>query len=260
MAHSESWAQRLLRGRKSPQELLRRRRYRTPVFLRIYLDHVEEIRFRDPQAALKLARVAPRLARRVPEDAGTGGHREYLENLVRAHAVLAGAYRVTGRDHAAESEYTLAVKIADSGDLSPVARADLNLRRATLGGRGSWTRQQRAKEALELVDAAEAAYRAAQDQRRLAEAHAVRGYVLNEAELFAVAIPYHGKALTLALSLERTKPADPAEGAALARVVKSARLNLAFAVSEAPGAGFAATAFTHIADAYRELRGQREDR
>ncbi|MCP3959250.1 MAG: hypothetical protein GY719_15475 [bacterium] len=207
---------------------------------------------------MKLAQVAPQLAFLVPEDAGANGRREHRENLVRAHAVLAGAYRVAGRDIAAESEYELAVKIADSGDFSPVARADLNLRRATLGRRDSLTRQQRASKALDLVDAAETTYRTAKDRRRLAEAHAVRGYVLNEAEQFTAAIPYHGKALTQALRLRQTKSADPADGAALARVVKSARVNLAYAVSQAPGMGFAATALSHINAAKCELRGRRD--
>ncbi len=258
MAHSELWARRLLRKMKSPRELLRRRRYWTPVFLRLFLDHVEEIRFRDPRAGLKLAKYAPQLALLVPEAGGAEGRREHCGDLVRSHAVLAGAYRVVGRDAAAESEYELAIKIADSGDLSPVARADLNLRRATLGRRDSLTRQQQASKALDLVDAATATYRAAKDRRRLAEAHAVRGYVLNEAEQFTAAIPYHGKALTLALSLKQTKPADPADVAALARVVKSARVNLAYAVSQAPGIGFAATALAHINAANCELRGRRD--
>ncbi len=58
---------------KSPAELLRRRRYWTPIFLRLYLDHVEEIRFRDPRAGLKLAKLAPKLALLVPEAPGPVG-------------------------------------------------------------------------------------------------------------------------------------------------------------------------------------------
>jgi tetratricopeptide (TPR) repeat protein len=240
----------------SPQELLRRRRYRTPVFLRIYLDHVEEIRFRDPRAGLRLAKVAPQLARLVPKAAGDEGQREHREHLVRAHAALASAYRLAGREAAAESEYDLAIKTADSGAMSPLARADLSLRLATRG-RDNQSRQEGWPRALELVGAAEAAYRAAGDRRRLAEAYAVRGYILNEAKHFTAAIPWHGKALKLALSLERAKPADPADVAALARVVEAARTNMAHAVSQAPGTGFAATVFAQIKAAHRELRDRR---
>ncbi len=268
MAQSEKWARRLLREMNSPRDLLRWRRYRTPVFLRIYLDHVEEVRFRDPRAGLKLAKFAPQLALLVPEAGGAEGRREHRENLLRAHAILAGAYRVAGQDTAAESEYDLAVRIAAAEALSPVARADLTLRLATRGRRDNRTRQEGCAEALNLVDVAEAAYHEAGDRRRLAEAHAVRGYVLNEAKRFYAAIPCHGKAPSLALELQRTRPEDPANVATLARVVEAARANLAYAVSEAPSVhavaeapgavyGFATKALDHIAAAYRELRGQR---
>ncbi len=86
----------------------------------------------------------------------------------------------------------------------------------------------------------------------------MRGFVLNEAKRFAAAIPCHGEALTLALNLERTKPANPADVAALARVVEAAHTNLAHAISEAPGNGFAATAFGHINAANHALRGRRD--
>ncbi len=242
---------------RSPRELLRRQRYWTPIFLKIYLDHVEEVRFRDPRAGLKLAKVAPQLALLVPEADGPEGRREHRENLVRAHAALASAYRVVGRDATAEAEYELAVKVAETEALSPVAKADLNLRLATRGQRDDQTRQRQCSAALDLVAAAAATYRAAGDRRRLAEAHAVRGYLLNEAKNFTAAIPCHGQTLALALSLEREKPTDPADVAALARVVEAARSNLASAVARAPGIGFAATALGHISISQRELRGRR---
>ncbi len=118
MAQSEQQARRLLREllrKLNPhQELLSRRRYRTPTFLRIYLDHAQEVCFRNPSAGLKLAKVAPQLALLVPEAAGADGRREHRENLVRAHCILGGAYRAVGRHAAAESEYETATKIADS--------------------------------------------------------------------------------------------------------------------------------------------------
>ncbi len=258
MAHSESWAWRLLKEMKSPRDLLRHRRYRTSIFLRIYLDHVEEVRFRDTRDGLRLAKVAPQLARLVPEAAGSEGRREYRENLVRAHVALASAYQLAGFDVAAETEYERAIEIADSEAISPIARADLNLRLATRGRRGNQAWQERYSRALDLVDAAEVTYRTADDRRRLAEAQAVRGYVLNEAKYFTAAIPCHGKALTLALSMERARPDDPVDVAALARVVEAARANMAYAISQAPGAGFAATALGYISSAQHELRGRRD--
>ena len=248
MAQSEEWARRLLRELKNPRELLLRRRYRTPVFLRFFLDRVEELCFRDPRAGLNLARFAPQLALLIPK---IGGRREHRESLVRAHSVLAGAYRATGRHTAAEAEYERAARVVDSEALSPVARADLNNRRAVLQ-----VRKGRFSEALDLVDAAAATYRTAKDRRRLAEAHGMRGFVLNQARRFAEAIPWHGEALNLALSLKRTA-GDPAEVAALARVVESARANMAHAVMQSPNPAIAGRALDYIPAAHRELRGQR---
>ncbi len=262
MAQSEPWARRLLRELKSPRELLRRRRYWTPVFLRLFLDHVEEVRFRDPRAGLKLAKFGPKLALLVPEAGGVEGRREHRENLLRAHAVLGSAYRIAGDVAGAESEYRLAQQIADSEAVSPVFRADLSKGIATLRAC-----QKRFSEALDLVDAAEGAYREAGDRRNLADVQAVRGYVLNESLQFAAAIPCHGQALSLALELQREKPADPADVAALARVVEAARANMAYAVSEVPSLhavsekrgvyGVATEALKYIGAAYDELRGRR---
>jgi len=238
---------------KSPRELLRRRRYRTPVFLRLYLDHVEEVRFRDPRAGLKLARFAPQLALLVPEAGGPEGRREHRENLVRARAALGAAFRTAGDVVVAESEYMQAKKIADSEAISPIVRGDLSRGLATLRAC-----QKRFDEALALIESAEAAFRAVGDQRRQAEAQAVRGYVLNEAGRFFAAIPCHGEALALALELERAKPADPAEVAALARVVEASRANLAYAVSQDPRDRVAGRVLRQIAAAKRAIRGRRD--
>ena len=250
MAQSESWARRLLRELRNPRELLQRRRYRTSVFLGLFLDHVEEQIFRDPRAGLKLARFAPRLALLVPEAAGEEGRRKHHEAQVRAHCVLGAAYRATGRHNAAESAYQLASEIAEAEGISEIARADLDNRRAVLA-----VRKDRFAEALDLVERATGVYRTAGDQKRLAEAYAMYGYVLNEAERFAEAIPWHGDALNLALRLKRT--AEPADLAGLARVHESARANMAHAVMQSPSPAIAGRALDYIRAGQRELRGRR---
>ncbi|MCP3959661.1 MAG: hypothetical protein GY719_17570 [bacterium] len=251
-AQSESWARRLLRELTNPRELLQRRRYRTAVFLGLFLDHVEEQVFRDPRAGLRLARFAPKLALLVPEAPGAEGRRHHREALLRAHCMLAGAYRAAGLHAAAESEYELAQWVADSEAISPIARADLSARLAVF-----WARKDRFAEALALVAAAAAAYRAAGDRRRLAEAYGVRGYVLAEGRHLAQAVPWHGKALKLALSVKRTAR-DPADVAALARVIESARANMAHDVMQSSSSmATAGTALEYIRACHRELRGRR---
>ncbi len=254
MAHSETWARRLLREMpRDPEELLEVERYRDPTFLRIFLDHVDDVIYRDPRAGLKLARVAPRLAELVPEGRGRGSRRRHREWLIRAHATLGGAYRATGRLDAAESEYALALRIADSLRISPPARANLCRRLAVLRAC-----QKRYVEALELADEAAEIFRGRKDRQGLAAAIATRGYVLNEEGRFADAIPYHGEALRIAG--EALRVAGRKRPAALVRVHQVARVNLADALAQSSGAEAAAEALDQAREAGRALRGQRRCR
>ncbi len=237
----------------NPEELLRRRRYWDLTFLRLFLEHVEGLIIRDPRAGLKFARVAPRLALLVPEGDQPNERRQHREAQVKAHAVFAAALRTIGRPDMADSEYELALKIADSAAISPSARAHLNHRLAVLRAC-----QKRFVEALALVDEAVEIFRRERDSLGLAEALAKRGYVLNEAERFTEAIPHHGEALRLAgealrLAGRRQRPA------AAVRVHRAARVNLAHALTQS-SADNASKAIDHIRAAFRELHGLRRCR
>lgn len=154
-----------------PEDLLRRRRFRDPVFLRLFLAHLDDLLFRDPHPGLKFALMAPPLARLIAEAAsGPAALRVQKEQLVKAHAILAGAYRVSGRLEAAESEYEVALQIADSTAISAAGRVELNHRLAIL--RAS---QNRFADAYALVDEAAETLRAEGKRERLAEARAKRG-------------------------------------------------------------------------------------
>ncbi len=254
MAHSETWARRLLREMpRNSEELLERESYWDPTFLRVFLDHVDDVIYRDPRAGLKLARMGPRLAGLVPEARGPEGRRRHQEQLIRSHASLGGAHRATGGLDVAEAEYARALKIADSSDISPTSRANLNRRLAALRAC-----QKRYAEALALADEAAEIFRHCKDRQGLAAAVATRGYVLNEKGRFAEAIPYHGEALRLAGKALRL--AGRKRPAGLERIHQVARVNLADALAQSRGADVAAMALDHAREAARALRGQRRCR
>ncbi len=254
MAHSESWARRLLREMPSnPEELLECESYRDPTFLRQFLEHVDDVIYRDAKAGLKLARVAPRLAELVPIAKDSKGRRRNQEQLVRAHAALGGAYRATRRLGAAESKYALALEIAESSAITQRPRADLYRRLAVLR---IW--QHRFAEALVLAEDAVEIFRRHKDQQGLAAATATLGYVLNEQKRFADAIPHHGAALRLAGQALRL--AGRRRPAALVRVHQVARINLADALAHSQSPRIASMALDHAREARRALRGQRRCR
>ncbi len=237
----------------NPEKLLERRCYRDASFLRVFLDHVDDVIYRDAKAGLKLARIGPKLAELVPAARGRREKRRHGERLVRAHATLGGAYRATARLKAAESEYALALKIADSAGISPVPRADLYRRLAVLR---AW--QERFTEALALTHEAIEIFRRRKDRQGLAAALAAHGYVLNEQGHFAEAVPFHGEALRLAGEVLRL--AGRNRTAAQQRIHQVARLNLADALSRSQSSEIAGKALEHVLEARRVLRGWRRCR
>ncbi len=261
MPHCQTYVRRLLRKLPSdPAELLERRKYRDPNFLQLFLDHVGDLLYRDLPTGVKYAQVVPRLARLVPEGDEPAEKRQHCEALVKARALCAGAHRIVGRNADAESEYALAFGIADAGPVSPIARADLCHRLAVLRAV-----QKRFAEAHGLASSAVVVCRGVfegcqelAETLALSEALATLGYVLNEAERFAEAIPIHGEALRLAgraLRLAGRRHRSPAA----VRVHRAVRVNLAYALTETSPSR-ASTVISLMQAAFRGLRGLRRCR
>ncbi len=245
MAHSIEWARQLLQELPGePRALLpspgRRRNYADPTFLGLFFDWLDERIYRDPQAGLKWARVAPELARATPEEKGPEGRRAQRKDLVKAHAILGGAYRATSRHAAAEEEYQTALRIAEAESLSPAACAFLMQRLAVLRAC-----QGRPQDALGLL--AEALE--AQPEPGLARSDTLvrRGYVLNGLGRFSESVECLGEAL---------QGIQPEESAAAARTHHCAVQNLAVAMTkwrQAPPW----QALGHVREAKRLLGGRR---
>ncbi len=250
MAHSERWAKRLL-GRLStaePEELFENPSFWDATFLRLYLDRLDDRLFRNPQKALRWAEVAPRLALKVPEEAGPAGRQAHRKALVRAYAILGGAYRAVSRTDDAEGPYRLALRITESARISPEIRADLDLRLAHLRAC-----QGRPAEALRLSDSALETYGSEPCLDR-SRGLLWRGYALAELGRFLEAIESFGEAL------HGIK--NPKESPAAERAYHAAIHNLADAIAKAILAGkmnhaAASTALEYVRMARELLKGKR---
>ncbi len=257
MAHSEGWAKRLM-GRipEKPETILRRPSFWDPAFLRLFLDHSDELVFRDPQTGLRWAKVAPQLALLVPEDGGPpeGGEspddrrrrlaeerQAHREDLVKAYAILGGAYRAVSRPDDAEEPYQTAVRLAASEAITPAARADLDQRLSYLR-----ICQGRLDEAEALLSGALEALDDS-DPVLLADVLLKQAYIHAELERFAEAIDLEGKALRMV---------NPKSSLAAARVHHSGVHNLAYAVSQSRS-GDAWAALPYVRQAKKLLKGQR---
>ncbi len=231
-------------GRSVTQEPLpspgRRRNYADLTFLGLFFDWLDEQIFHDPQAGLRWARVAPDLARATPEEEGPEGRRAHREDLVKAHAILGGAYRAAGRPDDAEKPYQDALRIAESEAISPAVRVFLKQRLAVLRAC-----QGRPEAALRLL--AEALE--AQPEPGLGRSNTLvpRGYVLNDLGRFSEAVGCFGEAL---------QGLQPEDSAAAARTHQCAVHNLAGTIwqcREAPPW----QALGHVRDAKRLLGRRR---
>ncbi len=225
MPFSESHARSLLRKLAQPQQALENRKCWDTMFLRLFLDHCDDVLFDDPGAGIKLAEIAPKLALLVPKKSpeewkfvSAADKQLHRELVVRSFAVVGGAYRAAARFSDANNAYRNAVKYARSGPIRPIVRANLEKRLAKLR-----SAQGRFDEALELLRRASQVYRKEDDQSGYADLLNTNGYVLAEQRRFSEAIPYFGQALVLAKGTRRTsKLAD--------KTVFCATLNLANAV------------------------------
>ncbi len=221
MSHSEERARRLLRELSDPDTVLSRARPSAdPVFFRFFMPWLDERIYRDPQAALKWAKIAPDLALLVPEDDGPEGRREHRGRLVKAWAILGSAYRAAGQPREAEEPYSQALKLISSESVSPLIRADI-------GRRLSYLRacQGRHDEALKLARQAVDSLRQDLDKgRALARALIAKGYALTEYRRFDEALVCFGDALMAAGKPDKRSPDD-------LRLHSSICHNLALAIS-----------------------------
>ncbi len=242
MAHSEAWAKRLL-GRlpADPDDLLERRPFRDPTFLRLYLDRVDQQIYHDPQKALKWARVAPRLALLVPEEDGPEGKRAHQEARVKAYVILGGAYRATSRHADSEKQYETAARHAESKAIRPAVRVFLNQRLSYLRAC-----QGRPEEALRLLDEA-LEIQGPEPGRERSDTLVRRGYALAELDRFAEAVGCFGEAL---------EGIDPKSSSLEAWIHQAAVQNLAYAIPKT-GSGDAWTALRHVREARELLKGRR---
>ncbi len=182
------------------------------MFLSLFFDWLDELIFHDPQAGLRWAKVVPRLALLVPERQGR--KRRHREDLVKANAILGGAYRAAGRPDDAEEPYRIALGIADAEAISPMAQADLLQRFSSLR-----ICQGELEKALDLLDEVLESY---ENQPFLASragrALVRRGYALEKLQRYSEAVDCFGKVL---------KKINPKESAVAQRTHHAATHNLA---------------------------------
>ncbi len=218
------------------ERVLEYQSYWDPGFCERFLERCRETIFDNPPAGLKLAEVAPRLARSVPEDRGAQGRRKQRERIVRAYILLGHALKEVGRPTEADTAYQEAFRICQEEKISASIRAFLHLKLAVLR-----SCQKRYQEALRLTSEATEMYRTEKDLEGEGIALATLGMVHIDLRLFDDAV----SVLTMALSKYRLNH----------RAHYAACGNLAFAVSEAVNPDFDA-ALKHLRRA-RQILGPR---
>ncbi len=218
------------------EQVLERSGYWDPGVFERYVERCEDTIFHDPPFGLKLAKVAPRYARTIPEEDSAEGRREARGRRVQAHALLGAANRALGRFARAEAAYQPALRICRRG-VPAAARADLYLKLA-----GLRSSQKRFETAKQLIDGALQIYEAKGDQSGRILALAVRGtvYVMDQRFPEAVAL------LSELLGKYRLAP----------RVDYSVIFNLANAVTETDDPENLDTALLHLQRA-KQLSGPR---
>ena len=240
-SHSESPAQADL-GFELPADLnalLEEPRYRDETFLRLYLDHCDEVLFRDPQKGLKLAEIAPRLAEKLRESSRRSSQFSRRELRVRSYAVHGGALRACGRLEEADEVYQIALRVCGNGDVSVQEEANLHQRLAVLR-----TTQRRFDEAFKVCQGAIETHRAFGHDGYLGEALVILGVAYIGASHFEEAVPCLGEAL----QLTRNKTS---------RTYHAAIHNLALALTGTEDRTALKSALRYIREAKRRLRDHR---
>ncbi len=253
MPHSVSHARKLLRKMPDrPGEILKRPNYWDLTFLRVYLDRCDHVLFNDPKAGFKMAELAVELAPLISDGsphewqvcASAAEKQQHLELRVRSIATLGGACRAAGKLRKADKVYRSALEVADAGQMSVPAKADLSMRLAKLR-----SAQGKFEVALELAAGAIGVFRN-RDRIQWANALVTKGYVLGESSRHSEAIPFFAEALEL------IRPSRRASSRA-SRVFHSAVHNLASALSHGCYSEHVIQALPFLAEARKYFRGQR---
>ncbi len=219
------------------ERVLERPGYWDPGVFERFVERCEDAIFHDPPLGLKLAEVAPRYARAVPERQNPAGRKESYGRLIRAYALLGSANRAVGHFKLAEAAYQKALEISRKKRVPATARADLYLK---LAGLRAW--QKRFNEALQLTEHAFKLFQSEEDLQGEALALAVRGAVYS----LAHRLPESIEVLSKILSKYKLTP----------RVEYSVIGNLANAVTEADDPTNLKTAQAHLYRA-QQLSGPR---
>ena len=221
MPLSLDYAKRLLAKvdlKKNPQVVLERPSYWDETPCRLYFEACEELIYQDPEAALKAAEIAPRLAAALPEEDSSEGRRRHRDSLIRAYCILGSAYRAVGRPTEAWHPLSRALQVARK-EISSKARAMLYRRIAYL--------KAGQKELEEALKFAEKAKKVSDGPNYLGAAYTVRGYVHTKLGRFSKAVRDFGKALSV---LDPRKDSSSESK----RVQYAAVHNLVYAISQSP--------------------------
>ena len=242
MAHSHDHARRLIRELEprlpdAAEVVLDRPKYWDPGFAELFFEYVEDLIFRDPQAALPVARIARRLAHVIPDGETADDRQASRERLVKGHCLVGSAYRAAGQPSEAERAYRAAGHLCDKPGVSPDCRAQLWVRLAVLR-----TFQKKFDLGLRYTRDAEKVFRASEDDEWVGRVLATRGMIYVLARRFPEAVAVLSEALgNFKLS---------------GRFEHSSTLNLAHAVSESDDPQGLEKALAHLRRA-RHLAGPR---
>ncbi len=241
MAHTEKHARRLLSELKPhlPREaerVLESHSYWDPGFFDLFLEHTEELVFREPQTGLEVARVAARLVHTLPEGQTPEAIREHRARRVKVHAVLGSAYRAAGHAEASDQELRKAMRFCRASGVPRSAQAEVCWRRGALRAF-----QKQFDEALKLNADSLKLYRADGNLTGEGVALAARAGILVWASRFSEAVSLLSKVMG-------TYKLPP-------RAEYSASHNLGYALSQADNPDLD-TALTHLHHA-RQMLGPR---
>ncbi len=218
MAHSPDHARRLIRELEPrlPEAagiVLDRQKYWDPGFAELFFEYTEDLIFRNPRAALHVARVARRLAHVISDEETAQGRLQGRERLVKGHSLVGSAYRAAGRPAEAERAYRPALRLCQKPGVSPICRGELYLRLAIL-----LAAQKEFDRSLCYADRAERIFTRDENSEWLGRMLATRGLIYVWANRFPEAVSVLGKALGSYKLNDRFE--------------FSSTLNLAYAVSE----------------------------